>query len=71
MLGSALLKGKAAAYFICRVNHNLEAWVKGSGHFAQFRNVFHLFFIDGNYLKEKGKKEKNRHTYTVQRNDTY
>lgn len=63
---SALLKGKASAAFIYRVNHNLEAWVKGSGHFAQFRNVFHLFFIEGSYLKEKEgrarKKKADTHT---------
>lgn len=72
---SALLKGKAAEVFICRVNHNLEAWMKGRGHFALYRNIYHLFFREGSYLKKKKGRERERkrqtHTYTVQRNDTY
>jgi len=61
---SALLKGKAAEVFICRVNHNLEAWMKGRGHFALYRNIYHVFFLEGRYLKEKEGRGRERKRQT-------
>jgi len=38
--------------------------MKGRGHFALYRNIYHVFFLEGRYLKEKEGRGRERKRQT-------